>query len=384
MDNDTIAQGVYVRGIKKTLLITCFFPPKIGGIEGYFHNLCAGLDPESIVVLAPHDPDAEAFDAAQPYVIYRTDFFDGKFPPRWRSLKGKIGRIIKERGIEQLAFGHFHLFNLLGQKFGLPVVNFGHGTDIVSVGAKFGSKWAFKRVYEASRAFIANSQFLGRKIADLAGDDAKIQVVYPGIDIEALNSPIPDMDAKKELLGLGENDLVMLSMGRLVEIKNFDGIIRLMPALLQVVPNLKYVIVGSGPQYQALVDLAQQLDVSHNVKFAGGIPDEWAAKGTYYQMAHILVGVSKVPEGLGITYLEAQACRTPAIAAKSGGATEAVLDGQTGMLVDADNDKQIVDAVVSLATDSTLWTRLADAGQKRMKEEFDLKKQIEKLKEILG
>ncbi|MFA6422550.1 MAG: glycosyltransferase family 4 protein [Candidatus Buchananbacteria bacterium] len=370
--------------MKKTLLITCFFPPQIGGIENYFHNLCSRMEPDKIAVLTQNDQNAKQFDGDQKYPIYRTEFFDGKFPPRWRSLKGKIKKIIKDQGIEQIAFGHFHFFNLLGPKLGLPYVNFGHGTDIASVGAKFGSKLAFKRVYRSSKAFIANSQFLAQKIAELSGDSTKIKTIYGGVDVEALNIPITDIDGKKKLIGLEENDLVMLSMGRLVEIKNYSGIIKLMPAILQIIPNLKYVIVGGGPQYLELVELASHVGVSNNVKFIGAIPDDPASKSFYYQIAHIFVGISKVPEGLGISYLEAQACRTPVIASNSGGAAEAVINGDTGILVDANNDNEIVKAIISLSQDRELWTKLADSGQKRMGQVFDLKAQIEKIKEVLN
>ncbi len=370
--------------MKKTLLITSFFPPRIGGIENYFHNLCSNLDADKIIVLTQEDQNTKEFDNKQKYSIYRTDFFDGKFPPRWRSLKKKVKKIIDEKGIEQIAFGNFHFYNLVGLKFGLPYICYGHGTDIASVGDKFGSKWAFKKVYGGCKHFIANSQYLAHKIEKLAEDNSKIKVIYCGVNVEALNSPVEDLIGKKKIIGISESDIVLLSVGRLVEIKNYAGIIKLMPLILQTIPNLKYVIVGGGPKYLELVDLATQLGVANNVKFVGAVPDETSSKAFYYQMAHIFIGVSKVPEGLGISYLEAQACRTPIIASNTGGATEAVINNKTGLLVNADNDNEIVDAIISLAKDSELWTRLADNGQNMIKQEFDLSVQIKKNIEILS
>jgi phosphatidylinositol alpha-1,6-mannosyltransferase len=252
------------------------------------------------------------------------------------------------------------------------------------VEGKFGQKMAFRRVYKGCKAFIANSQYIGQIAQNLAKDASKVRVIYPGVNLEALNMPIEDANGRKAILGLNETDFIMISSGRLVEIKNYDGIIKLMPALLQKIPNLKYLIIGTGPEYKKLADLVNQLNLNDQVKFIGGINDDYQAKAFYYQVAHLFIGISLVPEGFGISYLEAQACRTPVIGANNGGTKEAVINGQTGILVDPYNNNEIIDAIYRLASDKELWQKMADAAQKRIREEFNLTQQINKLTEILN
>ena len=210
----------------------------------------------------------------------------------------------------------------------------------------------------------------------------KIEVAYPGIDYEALNKVDEDFASKKKLLGLDDNDTIMLSMCRLEPEKNLEAIIKLMPELLSIAPQLKYIIVGSGSQEKQLKTLAEQLGLKYNVIFAGEVTNIPEAKAFYLQLAHIYITASLKPEGFGISYLEASATRTAVIASKFGGSREAVIGGVTGILVDPQITREIKEAIVKIVTDRELWRRLAEAGQKRA-QEFDWKNQIEKIKQII-
>ncbi|MFA6594030.1 MAG: glycosyltransferase family 4 protein [Candidatus Buchananbacteria bacterium] len=368
----------------KKLLITNFFPPETGGVQNYYLNLLSRLKPEEICVLAQTQAGEKAFDQTQPYRIYRADFFSGRIPPRWRPLAKDIGDIIQTEKTERLIFGHFHPYNSLADKFKLPFYVFVHGTDITQVKNSWWQKRMLKRVYSNSlcRKFIANSDYLAEEITRITGDKTKIEVVYPGIDYEALNKPDKDFAGKKKLLGLDDNDVIMLSMCRLEPEKNLETIIKMMPELLSVAPQLKYIIVGGGSQEEKLKNLAQQLGLKYNVIFAGEAANIPEAKAFYLQLAHIYITASLKPEGFGISYLEAAATKTAVIASKFGGSREAVVGGVTGILVDPQIEREIRLAIITIATDRELWRRLAEAGQKRA-QEFDWKKQIEKIKIIL-
>lgn len=367
----------------KILLITYFFPPAIGGIENYYHNLCQLLGGERIVVLTQNQAGAETFDSKQNYHVYRTNFFGGKMTPKWWHLKKEVKEIIQKEGVSKIVFGHFHPLCLLGKSLNLPYFVFGHGTDIALAETQFVSKWAFRRVYRSSRSFIANSQYLAQKMANIAQDKGKIRVIYPGVDFEALNKPVENINEYKKILGLNDDNLIMLSSGRLVGIKNYATIIKLMPTLLEQIPKLKYLIMGDGPEFDYLNDLIRQLSLGDHVKLLGHINDDALAKASYYQMAHIFVGVTTQPEGFGISYLEAQACRTPVIASKFGGSAEAVLDGETGILVDPTKDGEIYSAIIRLGTDKNLWQKMANSAQLRVQNEFGLDKQLSEFNKII-
>jgi len=370
--------------MKKTLLITNFFPPAIGGIENYFYNFCRLMPPEDISVLTAIKWPSDDFDRQQPYRIRRVDFFSGRLPPRWRPLKKIIKEIIRTENIQQIIFGHFHPYCLLAGKFGLPFYIFGHGTDIRQIKGSRRQTWAFKRAYRQRnfQKFIANSRFIAAEAEQLVKDKSKIEVVYPGIDYAGLTNPIDDFNSKKKLLGLDENDVIMVSIGRIEPEKNYAAVIKLMPEMLSRLPQLKYIIVGDGSDLQYLKDLVEKYNLKYQVIFTGAIGQAAAAKSFYYQLGHIFITVSLQPEGFGISYLESAAAKTAVIASKFGGSAEAVIDNETGILVDPESPEQIREAVLKLATDRELWDKMASAGQTRAKE-FDWSNQMEKLRKII-
>jgi len=370
----------------KKLLITKFFPPAIGGIENYYLNFCNRLDPQEIVVLADTHPLSEEFDKNQKYKIYRADFFGGKVSPRWRPLKSAMADIIKAEGIGQILFGHFHPLCLLGAKFNLPYVVFGHGTDITQIKNNFWQKFTFKKVvsHYNCQSLITNSQFLADEMSKLLPNNSKIKIVYPGINFEPLSKiDMSQVNDKKKLLNFDNDDVILLSLGRIEAEKNFAAIIKLMPEMLAKIPQLKYLIVGGGSQLEELKALAQNYGLRHQVIFTGAINDSLEAKKEYYQMAHVFITASLRPEGFGISYLEAQAAKTVVIASKLGGSAEAVKDNETGLLVDPNNTEEIKQAIYKAVLDRDLWNKLSANGVE-WAHNFDWDNQIDQLKNILG
>lgn len=370
--------------MKKTLLITYFFPPAIGGIENYYNNVCSGLDADRVVVLTNNHPEAGEFDASRNYKIIRTEFFAGSIPPRWRQLLPVIRRIIADEGIEQIIFGHFHPFCLLGRKLKLSYFVFCHGTDITGIKNNWWQKYALKRAYRhrLCQKFVANSAYISDQLNLLVRGSAKTEIIYPGIDYDGLNASLDDLAGRKAILGLAKDDIIMLSVGRVEPEKNYAGIIKLMPELLKKIPKLKYVIAGGGSELESLKDLVQSYDLKYNVIFTGPIKDELSAKAAYYQLSHLYITASLKPEGFGISYLEAGATKNAVIASKFGGSAEVVKDGVTGILVDPNSSQEISRAIVKLASDSDLWEAMSKAGQARAKD-FDWHSQLEKIKNII-
>ena len=375
--------GVRLAGGKKTLLISCFFPPQIGGIENYYLNFCRSFDPDKVCVLAQSQPGELDFDQNQAYHIYRTDFFKGKMRPRWLHLRKTIKEIIDQEKIDQIVFGHFHPFNVLGDYFRLPYYIFGHGTDIMQIKYSWWQKKILQKVYAGCRQMIVNSDFLAKELESVLGVRNKIQVIYPGVDFERWQQPVADLAAKKDFLDIANDDVVMLSVGRLVPEKNFVSIIKAMPILLEAIPHLKYLIVGDGPEMDNLRALVSQTALNYKVRFIGSVDNDESEKALYYQLSHLFVTVSSQPEGFGIVYLEAQACRTPVVASKFGGSAEAVVDQETGILVDPNNQDEMIQAIVKIATDKELWEKMASTGQARIKKDFNWSTQMEKIKKIL-
>lgn len=367
----------------KKLLITHSFPPKIGGIENYFFNLCSRLDPSEIIVLTHIHYQSEEFDSKQKYKIFRTDFFGGKFPPRWRQMKKTIQEIIINESIEEIIFGHFHPLCLLGIELGLPYFVFIHGTDITQINGWW-QKYALRKVYTNDWCFkfISNSNFLANQLAWLVGDKSKIKVINPGIDFLSLSQEINDFKLKKELLGFSDKDLIMVSMCRIEPEKNIEAIIKLMPELLIKIPNIKYLVVGDGSDLKRLQELAVNQGLKYQVVFTGAIDTDSVMKSFYYQLGYIFIVPSLKPEGFGVSYLEASATKSVVIASKFGGTSEAVKDGETGILIDPNNLEEIKSAIIKVASNGELWEKMSTNGVLWAKE-FDWSVQLKKLKTII-
>ncbi len=369
--------------MKKTLLISYFFPPQIGGTENYYLNFCEKLDSDRIVVLTQSNIDDDKFDKLQPYKIYRAEFFGGLISPRWWQLRHEVKKLIDEEGIEQIIFGHFHPLNILGIYFKMPYFTFVHGTDVRQAQNNLWQNMMFKKVYKNCRQIIANSQYIANQVESITKDKSKISIVHPGINFDVFNQIVEDSEINRASLNLRANDLVILSMGRLVSQKNFQTIIKLMPDLLLDFPNLKYIIAGAGPERDNLKKLAYNLGLKDSVKFVGRIDNNDISKLAYYQMADLFVSVSSVAEGFGITYLEAQASGLPVIASKIGGSGEAVANNQTGLLVDPNDLGQIKEAIVNLLKEEDRRIKFSQQAKAMAHDKFDWSIQINKIKDII-
>jgi phosphatidylinositol alpha-1,6-mannosyltransferase len=132
------------------------------------------------------------------------------------------------------------------------------------------------------------------------------------------------------------------------------------------------VVVGDGDRRRALEALAAELGVADAVRFAGSVSE--AERDAWLGRAHVFAMPSRVPEdgvggeGFGIAYLEAAARGLPAVAGDRGGAVDAVVDGETGLLVDATDPGAVAEALVTLLTDAPLRERLGAAARARAEE----------------
>jgi phosphatidylinositol alpha-1,6-mannosyltransferase len=134
---------------------------------------------------------------------------------------------------------------------------------------------------------------------------------------------------------------IILSVGRLIKVdryKGYDGIIRALVALRKVFPNIHYLIVGTGDDQDRLKQLASDLQVQHQVTFAGFVKDNELSD--HYNLCDVFIMPSK-GEGFGIVFLEAMACGKPVIAGNQDGSVDALRQGELGVLVNPDAPHEI-------------------------------------------
>ena len=149
----------------------------------------------------------------------------------------------------------------------------------------------------------------------------------------------------------------LLFVGRLTRQK---GVHHLLDALARMRARTTLDVLGRGPEYAALRAQAESLGVAERVRWLDPQPPESLAP--YYAGA-VALAVPSTEEGLGLVAVEAMFCETPVVAFRSGGITDVVRDGETGLLAPADDVDALAAALDRVATDATLARRLGQGGR---------------------
>jgi phosphatidylinositol alpha-1,6-mannosyltransferase len=266
----------------------------------------------------------------------------------------------------------------------LPFIVSLHGYDVLAAQKTPWKKYWLLKILNRAKAIIVNSKFTESKVLKLGISANKITIVYPCPNIKPENLIPAERQALKTELEL-HGKKVLLSVGRLVPRKGFDKVIEALPEVIGQVPNLQYLIVGNGKYKDELEKSALKLKVLDHLTICEDIPD--TNLPSYYDMADVFImparQIGSDVEGFGIVYLETNSFGKPVIAGKSGGASEAVLDGQTGVLVDPEDVSQIARAIINLMTNDEYAMKLGAQGKERVLKEFQWPVQVEKIKNLL-
>lgn len=374
--------------MKKTLIITLEFPPQIGGIASYTSQMADTFDSGKIVVLAPSHKDAKNFDKDLKYKVIRKNLFFPKFVwPRWLKLLFHAWRIVKREGIEVILVHHIlpvgYVAWLLRFFTKTPYLIFSHGTDLLLSTRNKWKKMMTVLICNEAAQIIFNSDSLQRRFLEILPDfEHKSIILYPCPDDIFFSSPAPEkLDELRAQLAL-RGKRIMLSVSRLGDGKGFPHLMRLMPKLLEKVPNLVWLVVGDGPKRDMLIKQMQKNNLQNAVRFIGAAQHQDLAG--YYHLAELFVllthpDVTRGEEGLGLVFLEASAAGLPIVAGKSGGVEEAVLHAQTGLVVDTYQDVQVVGAISQLVENSDYAARLGSAARQRVRADFQWEHQLSRL-----
>jgi glycosyltransferase involved in cell wall biosynthesis len=188
-------------------------------------------------------------------------------------------------------------------------------------------------------------------VDDLGFDAERVSVIPPGVDPYfapgGQKSPTP----------------LAVAVGRLVPVKDFPRLVRVMARVHERVPEVRLVIVGEGYERDVILGEIQRQGAEEYIELAGRVTH--AELRDLYRSAWIAVSAS-VREGWGMTLTEAAACGTPSVATDIAGHADAVAVGRSGLL--AAEDPDLVDTMVQVLTDDELRRRLSDGALTRAAE----------------
>jgi sugar transferase (PEP-CTERM/EpsH1 system associated) len=223
---------------------------------------------------------------------------------------------------------------------------------------------------------IAVSEVVRRELVEHIGIPAKkVVLVHNGIDLTS--KPLENLEEKRQRLGWGAGDVLLITVGRLAPIKNYSVLLQALAMAAVGTPKLRLVMVGDGSERSKLEAEAGQLGLASRVIFLGERSDvkDWLA------IAHIFV-LPSIYEGISIALLEAMAAGLPAVVSRVGGNPEVVVEGQTGLLVESGDAAGLAFAMVELAGDEMRRRRMGVAARSRVEDEFDLAKTVQRYEEI--
>ena len=342
----------------RILCVTNDFGPRAGGIETFVMGLIERLPFGSVIVYTSAQEDSAPYD-----LKWLKEFGVEVVRDKSKILLPTPGvaycvnALVRERKITTVFFGAAAPLGLLSKglrRAGVKeIVALTHGHEVW-----WSKVWPFTMAMKSISRHVNHLTYLGEftrsAIASSVTKEAAQSMVKiaPGIDTDHF-SPQDARELRNEL-GLTEKK-VIVSVGRLVHRKGQDVLIEAMPAIIKDVPEAHILMIGEGPYRSYLENRVKALGLQERVTFIGRI--QYADLPQYICAGDLFVMPSRSRlaglevEGLGIVYLEASACGLPVIAGNSGGAPDAVFEGETGLVVDGTQKSEVAAAVVELLLD---------------------------------
>ncbi|UGY95002.1 glycosyltransferase family 4 protein [Streptomyces gobiensis] len=382
--------------MRKTLIVTNDFPPRPGGIQAFLHSMALRLDPERVVVYASTWNRTEegraataCFDAEQPFTVVRDRATMLLPTPR---VTRRAVSLLREHDCSAVWFGAAAPLGLMA-----PALRGAGARRLVATTHGHEAGWArlpaarglLRRIGEAVDTMTYLGEYTRSRIAEALTAEAAARMVQlpPGVDEKTFH-PGSGGDVVRERLGLTERPVVVC-VSRLVPRKGQDTLILAMPRILAEVPDAVLLIVGGGPYEKELRRLAARTGVADAVRFTGAVP--WEELPAHYGAGDVFAMPCRTRrggldvEGLGIVYLEASATGLPVIAGDSGGAPDAVLEGETGWVVRGGSGgaEDIAERVAALLRDPALRRRMGERGRDWVEERWRWDLLAERLRALL-
>lgn len=366
------------------VLVTNDFPPKVGGIQSYLWELWRRLPPEDFTVYTSRYPGADRFDARQPFDVIRS-------PEMWllprRAEIERIDDIVTRTGASSVLFDPAVPIGMAGRSLSVPYGVVLHGAE-VSVPARLPLTSAtLRRTILGADVVVSASGFAQRAAEELVGRPLEAVYVPPGVDVGRFRPPGSDARAAaRRRFGVPDDAEVVVSVSRLVRRKGMDVLIESAARLARSRPHLHVLIAGRGRDEARLRRLAARTGAP--VRFLGRVddgdlPSLYGLADLFVMLCHARWGGLE-QEGFGIVFLEAAACGVPQIAGDSGGAAEAVADGETGLIARRPRDVPAVAAMIAeLMGDPGRRARMGCAARRRAVEGFSYDVLVDRLHDVL-
>ena len=370
------------------------FPPISGGVSVYAANLFKNWSGK-VIILAP-EYDKSYSEEFPPNIAVKRIPMDLKRGGIWSFLKRQVClykaslRIIREEKINLIHCTHISsgLTALLLKKLhAMPYVLYTYGSEISGQHGIIRHNLA-KLILKNALWLTTMSNFTRKAIMKFGIDKERIRFLV-GVEIDRF-SRVGDISATKKKYNINGGPII-LTVARLMPHKGIDTVIKALPEILKKYPNLLYLVVGEGPYRETLEDLSKKLKVEDHIKLLGDIPHDKLQDETeaFYSICDLFVLISRnidgiEAEGFGLVFLEAGLSKKAAVGGKSGGIQDAVIDGETGRLVNPDDPHEVARNVLFLLENRKAAELMGENGYKRAVKKFYWKTNVRKWEEELN
>ena len=372
----------------KCLLITSYYPPTIGGSATVYDNIFKyGQGKVSILTVKqergdnkPAGPGWSESDGvyrikhlmAPPvrcrnilqtlWVVLRYDL-----PVQFEVLRSTLN-LIRQQKIDVVCIGELQELGWLGVLLGMvssvKVIIYTHGEELTTKGSsRFYGKSA-KYYLDRADGIVTVSRYTKSTLIDMFDiPEDKIRLISNGVDLDGCRQNSLDNTRLDSIRR--PNKALLFAVGRLIKRKGFDMAIEAMALVHKQYPDAQLVIAGEGDKQDEMKARIEELNLEGVVTMAGRLSHDELM--SFYQGCDIFIMPNRQlengdTEGFGLVFLEANAFKKPVIGGNAGGAVDAIIQGETGLLVNGHSAVDVADAILTLLGDETLRREMGEKG----------------------
>jgi len=359
------------------LIITRNFPPDVGGMQNLMFGLTKSLSEHMMVkVFADEHYQQEKFDEDLSFSIERVG--GPKIFRKFRKASLINNYLQKNTKVKNIISDHWKSLENINTKIRKTCLI--HSKEINHKKDSFLNKRVV-RVLNNCDHIIANSNFTKNLGIEIGVNEEKIKVINPGVFPREEVNPKIDEKILKKLEG---KEPRLITVARFDKRKNHEKIIMSLRNLKEIYPNIIYICIGQGDTLESQKKLIKELKLESNVLFLKNLSKD--EKNSYVKNSNVFVMPSisykKSVEGFGIVYVEAAQYGVPSIGGKVGGASDAIVNNETGLLCDGNNLDEIYQSLVDILQNNKfkVFGKNAEENAKKFLWPEILKKYLEILK----
>ena len=357
--------------MRRHLLVTNDFPPKVGGIQSYLWELWRRLPAADIAVHTTPHAEALAFDSEQAFVVTRSR--EPVLLPTPTVVR-RVRNLAERQGAELVVWDPALPVGHAARRVGRPYAVVLHGSEVTVPGRLPMARSILARVLRGASLVICAGNYPAAEAERAAGCTLPTVVVPPGVDTDRFR-PLDEAEraSVRRELGLPVDAPLVVSVSRLVPRKGMDTLIRSAARLGRTEPDLVVAIAGSGRDRRRLEGLVASTGAP--VRLLGRVPEEllpglYGAGDVFAMLCRSRWGGLE-QEGFGIVFLEAAAAGVPQVAGESGGAAEAVAHERTGLVMGRpDAVEQVARTLSDLLGDRERRAEMGREARRRAEFEF--------------